>query len=191
MPYKFKIWEEGHEPFFTCTLNSERCTANGANGQRCKKRSIIGIPLCWIHLETQSHLKIKESLIPDIGKGLFALNKRLGNNAVVFPRGAIIVEYIGQIINEDILDERYANHTAVYAMNLPNGDISDSACRRGVSSLINHKAGRESNCRFDEDPNDDTKVVVRATKNIRNNEELYVNYGRGYVFEPNIKHITK
>ena len=136
MPYKF-IFNIDHDIYFEAMLESERCVAHNLNGQRCSRNVCIGINLCWSHLLKYKHLKIKTSTIPNAGKGLFAEDKSLAPDAVVFSEGDLIADYIGERIDRDTLIQRYAKHTAPYAFYLKNNVYIDSALERGFASLAN------------------------------------------------------
>jgi len=50
-------------------LESFQCTHIINNGQQCRKRCQIGLKMCWIHLLSEKHLRIKDSNISGAGKG--------------------------------------------------------------------------------------------------------------------------
>ena len=92
----------------------------------------------------------------------------------------------------DALRERYGEHTAPYAVAKQKGLSVDAALVRSAASHANHDA-RRPNCRFG--ISRDNKVVIIATRNIMNGEEILLNYNRGngprYLFdEPGVTHTT-
>ena len=68
---------------FSCRLKSLPCEATNAKGHRCGKRSVIGTPLCWIHLLYQKHLRIKPA---KYGQGLFASDPKRGKMPLFLER---------------------------------------------------------------------------------------------------------
>ena len=86
--FKFFIDDQVH---FSCRLKSIQCEARNADGHQCKKWSVVGTPLCWIHLLHQKHLRIKPSRY---GQGLFASDPKKGEHAVVFRKGQTIMEML-------------------------------------------------------------------------------------------------
>ena len=85
--------------------------------------------------------------------------------------------------------ERYGSYTAPYGIQISKRQNEDGALHRGIGSLVNHPPhnGR-SNARFSVSKQ---RIVLVATKNIRNNQEIFVNYGRDYRFNELATHKTK
>lgn len=134
------------QPNFDRPLEIEQCDFT-RNNVRCKKNCQIGLSKCWIHLLSEKKLRILDS--PPYGKGLFALDKKRDANAIIFPINRIIVDYEGERIDEDLLNERYGNKTAPYAIEYKEGEYHDCAIHRCVGSLINHSGNqRDINCKF-------------------------------------------
>lgn len=178
---------------FDGVLQSRQCVFIRANGQRCKNRCMIGLPMCRPHLLQQYKILIQESTIQNAGVGLFAYDKTKGPNAVIFRPGQVIVPYASQHINQHTLDQRYGEYTAPYGIQISANHFEDGALQRGVGSLINqHPANRQPNCEFLVDTNPHHPgVVIKATKNIRNSRELFIDYGDDYRFnEPGAHYST-
>jgi len=154
-------------------LGHDECTLNRINGMKCRKRCQIGMSICWIHLLSECNLRIKTSVIPNCGMGLFALRKKVIDDSPIFTKNQKICNYGSQIINETDLQGRYGNRTAPYALSISNDRYEDGAVERGIGSLINHNP-RKANCKFVIGNN--SKGYIRATKKIFHNEELYLNY---------------
>ena len=199
MSYVFTFKINNHIRFQS-PLTTERCICISNNGNRCTKNTVIGAPYCWIHLLYQKHLRIKDSNIHNAGKGLFVIDKRRANNAIIFREGQTIIRYHGEIINENELIRRYGQFTAPYGIRIRENQnrYEDGAIERGVGSLINHSANeRIINCRFgvstnNKNPELNDLIIVKAIKNIRNGQELYVNYGDEYNFnEDEVSYDTK
>lgn len=189
MPKKF-IFNINNQPHFEGQLYTGRCRAHTKAGTRCKRNCIIGFEYCFTHLESEKELKIKDSTIPEANKGLFAYNHRKGNNEVLFRRGDTISQYNGENINTHTLDERYSDKTAPYAVEVSRDRYVDSALKRGVASLANVKPNH-NNASFSINQVNKT-VKIKATKPIKNNQEIFLSYGRQYrLHEPNTSFITK
>jgi len=188
MPYKFKFLIN-NILHFSCNLQCVRCTAQTTNGRRCKLTTCIGTPYCWNHLLSLKKLRVKPSTNPRAGRGLFAQSRHLGEDDIVFRNGDVIIEYDGEIVNDNTLDDRYGDYTAPYA--LKQGDhIEDGACQRGTGTLINHAPRSRANSRFSFSRNSRRFRIV-ATKNIRNNREIFCYYGTEYRFNESTSHSTK
>lgn len=194
MPQKKFRFYVNHAMTFQCQLESQQCEGLNRKGNQCRNRCVIGTPRCWVHLLKDNKVRIKQS---QFGKGLFAMDIDKGPNEVVFKKNHTIVQYTGEIINRDELERRYGMYTAPYAVQQDADTFIDSACSRGVGSLINHQPEARANCRFSYGRNNN--IQVKATKNIRNGQELYLNYNKGvargeqrYLFnEQGIEHSTR
>jgi hypothetical protein len=196
MVYTFEYSING-QVTFRGNLRGQRCIGHRKDGIRCSRRSVIGCPYCYQHLKSDRHLRIKPSTINNAGKGLFAEDSNQQPNDIIFRRGDNIIEYIGERIDDQELNRRYRIHTAPYALevrgnNNRNGGLYiDSATVRGVGSLINHRTGNHANARFVLNRINNT-ARLEATKNIRNNREIFVNYGHAYrIHEPGVHYVTK
>ena len=170
-------------------LNSQRCEGHNKSGQRCKRKCIIGYEYCPTHLKSEKDLKIKDSTIPNSGKGVFVDNST-NNNEIVFRKDDKICDYNGIKTNKNNIDNEYRGKTAPYALQINNTDVIDAAGKRGVGSIINTKPG-DNNCSFSID-NRNKSASVKATKNIKNGQELFLAYSRSYKLnEPDVDYYTK
>lgn len=186
--YYFHFHVPDEDIYFNGQLQSVHCIQIKKNGQQCKNHCIIGTPYCRAHLLYQHFLVIKTSTIPNAGLGVFVKNIHKGNNEVVFKTGDRICAYDGEVITQEVADHRYGNNTAVYGVSLHNHMVEDGALRRGIGSLINHKPSH-ANCRLSINAHNRCQII--ATKNIRNNTELFLSYGRSYKLnEPNVHTAT-
>jgi hypothetical protein len=199
MPYQFQFLIN-HHVHFSGYLHRRQCIGHNKNGQRCRRMVCIGLPYCFQHSLTHFHLKVRPSTIPQGGKGIFAVDPTKRANAVIFLPNATICEYTGQVMNLADLHRRYdeydANghrtgvHTAPYAIEVNRNTGIDSALVRGIGALANHKSTDDgANCRFvsthtGRGENRRNIVVLKATRPIRNNQELFVDYGEDYQFDP-------
>jgi hypothetical protein len=194
MPQFFHFWyHDAHHPdqdvVFNGQLQSLQCEFIKKDGERCRRRCVIGLPCCHSHLPIKYHVQVRNSLLVDGGKGLFAYDRTKEPNEIVFKgarttrhskvSGDRICPYYGEMLNTEQMDARYKHHTAPYGIEVKSGRFEDGALERGVGSLINHKPRGQANCEFTVSGNPG-RVFLRAVKNIRNGEELYVSYGRGY-----------
>ena len=188
MPQQFEFEPTG----FKCSLESERCQGTTKSGTRCARTTLIGLGFCWNHLMRDKKLRIKESTIPHSGKGLFAMDKSRGENDIVFKKRQTICEYNGETIDIYELNARYGFFTAPYSVELKNNtSYEDGACRRGVGTVPNTmhgKATRRNNAKLVKSRKGTPKIV--ATRNIRNNKEIFVSYGRTYKLN-NGNHATR
>jgi hypothetical protein len=182
-------YEVAHEE----VLNATQCQGHNKNGARCKRKVIIGYEYCPQHLASIKHLKIADSTIPNAGKGLFAFDRTKGDNDIVFKANQHIIDYKGIIKTDAQIAEQYEGYTAPYAVKAkPNLNI-DSAGKRGVASLTNHKARSYINCdlKIKKENNQIVGIQLVAIKNIRNKSELYCNYGDSYKFNDPTRYNTK
>ena len=136
--------------------------------------------MCYQHKVTDDDVKVEPSTIPHAGNGLFAYNST-HDNEIVFKKGQRICQYNGEKITVAVLDERYGEDTAPYAIGLNKGQVRDGAIERTIGSLLNHAINKNCNVRFT-NPNKNNDVFIEAIKNIKNRTELLVNYGRDYHF---------
>lgn len=178
MPYYF-TFKINNQVRYTTQVQSIQCEDHTKTGARCKRRCIIGSPYCCTHLAYNHHLKIKPSLIPNAGKGLFAVDPLTNQNDILFRNKDTICEYRGEVINLATLNERYApgkKNTAPYAVQLSANAYEDAAKIRGVGSLAN-KSPNNSNATLSVYRG---RASLKATKNIRNGDEIYLSYGSDY-----------
>ena len=108
--------------------------------------------------------------------------------------------YQGEATNHEEAMLRYRVHTNQYSLQASHGvfnsktnnhysrrmlsaPIIDVSLLRGVGSIVNHKTHNQTNVYFqcDKVPNSNKWVYkIIAKRDIRNGEELYVNYGDAY-----------
>ena len=141
--------------------------------------------LCYVHRKSVLHLKINKSTIPNAGDGLFAHNPK---SEIVFKKGNKICDYNGEIINRDTLIERYGMNNDDYVIELNHSLYEDGAKVRGIGTIPNHKTNRYTNARLSIKRSNEGQVV--ATKDIKHDDEIFVNYGRSYKIGGNEISIT-
>ena len=182
MPYVFTFYDNAdpaNPHTFQINLECKRCVhLNPATNALCKRTVCIGLDLCFQHLELDKHLKVKPSTINGAGKGLFAFDKKLNANAILFKKNQIICRYEGEFIDEDELVERYGDKTSPYGMIVKKNEYIDSAGQRYYGSLINHKPKTQSNAEYVAVVNQRNNhyINTKATKNIKNNTEIFIPY---------------
>ena len=180
MPLYFHFRNNPEHISWDSQLKTERCEFVKPDGHRCKRNVIIGLSYCFQHRLKKYHVQSKPSTIPNAGIGLFA-NNGTNNNDIVFKKNQKIVPYNGQITTKRVIDERYGDATAPYALEIRGDRVTDGALMRGIGTLLNHKSRTQSNARFSV-AKDNNEVNLVATKDIRNRNELFVNYGNDYRF---------
>ena len=141
---------------------------------------------------------VKES----IGRGVFADDPSKPRDAIVFKKDQRVMLYEGEVTDDTEAKHRYGVHTNPYSLQasqevfnsktnrhysrrILNAPIIDASLLRGVGSLVNHKPHNQANVYFDcakPTPNNNNKWVYKviAKRDIRNGEELYVDYGGSY-----------
>jgi len=209
MPYQFKVLNNVAEPQqqdtnnnnnkttnttntnipFQCPLQKYQCIhVNAKTGHRCRRKQYIGFNVCYQHLATDYHLKIKASNIRGAGKGLFAYNGT-NNDAIVFKKDERIIDYNAEIITTEEKERRYGDNTAPYAVRINENIIEDGACQRSSASIANNRPFTYSNAKFYPYQR---KIYVKAIKNIRNNQEITIDYGDEYIMnQEGNQHETK
>jgi hypothetical protein len=173
---------------FQCKVHCAECTAVKPDGAHCKRRVCIGSPYFYVHLMQIKHLRIKPSTLEGAGKGLFAMNRKAANDAVLFKKGDTIINYDGEVIDDEELEERYGNNTAPYALETKEDSNVDCACERGVGSSANSKPNH-NNARISINRRKNEAKLV-ATKNIKNGEEIFLSYGPSFRFDERTSHRT-
>lgn len=188
MPYRFVFKVDGEE-YFSANVESFQCVDHTKAGHRCTRTTVIGSPFCYTHLLYQHHLRIKPSTLPNSGKGLWAMTGKPGNEILYRP-GERICEYKGERLTGAQIEERYGDFTAPYGLNVHDDVHIDGALVRGVANLANSWAGHQNstlNTRGD-------RAFLKATKNIRNNQEIFCSYGQGGGYqmdEEGVEYTTK
>ena len=131
---------------------------------------------------------------------MFADDPSKPRDAVVFKKDHRVMLYEGEVTDHNESMRRYGIHTNPYSLQgshevfnsktnihysrrTLSAPIIDASLLRGVGSLVNHKPHNQTNVYFDcaKLPNSNKWIYkVIARRDIRNGEELYVNYGDAY-----------
>jgi hypothetical protein len=178
---------------FNAPLVSKQCEYLFPDGHRCRKKCQIGLPMCRPHLRKFYNVDVRPSTIPNAGLGVFAYDKTKGEREIVFKKNETIIPYASEYLpdGEDVIQQRYENYTAPYAIEITEGNLEDGALHRGIGSLVNHKPQSQANCRLTYTNTRPRRAQIKADKNIRNNSELFVSYGSQYRFnEPGVSTAT-
>lgn len=155
-------------------LLSERCLA---------VRRLLNDSLPPHDLALDNHLKIRDSTIPNAGKGLFfcpstqVTNSMLSDN--IIPFNTVICYYTGHIHNN--FSQKYLVIDKSFLMNVAGDLFVDpgpllSVKARYINDPLNPNA---VNCKFVPEP-EHRRCSVVATRDIQLQEELFVSYGDFY-----------
>ncbi len=135
------------------------------------------------------NLRVKKSNIPNGGLGLYADKPGAKEGEIVFRPKEKICDYTGKIVSKEQLDRKYGpgdETVAPYALALGNGDYVDPyKSNHGVGRYANsyHKTRFYQNAKFKTYPRRNKgvgKAVIKAKDPIRQGDEIFVKYGRGY-----------
>ena len=107
---------------------------------------------------------------------------------MIFKTGETVCPYGGDLIDKDMITERYGENTAPYGIQMSQNRYRDAGSARGVGSLINHDS-RRANVAYSVDQRAKT-VSIKAKRNLKNGEELFVSYGRAYRMNDGSKYTT-
>jgi hypothetical protein len=189
MPYRFSFTDSLGQPKFQCPIQCAQCAATSArSGAQCGRRVCIGLPCCWQHLRSNYNVTIQNSMLH--GKGLFAWANG-GNAQILFRKGDRIVPYGGELLTHAELVDRYGPDTAPYGVKLSNVRFVDGACSRGAGSVANASSGGSPpNAKLVVNAQKGS-VSIRATRPIRNGDEILVSYGPAYWNQPAGTYRTK
>lgn len=182
MPRYFHFHSDDGEHQFNARIICQQCAFVKPNGERCRKTTCIGLPCCNVHLSKMYKVKIMDSTIPNSGKGLFAFDeaeKYRPGGKIVFREGARICPYAAEIISTQERERRYGPHTAPYGLHLNQRESFDAALKRGAAAYANHSVGYTTNSKLVVNPRKKEAWLV-ATKNIRQEQEIFCNYGPEY-----------
>jgi SET domain-containing protein len=122
----------------------------------------------------EKHLVVQLSTLPFAGKGLFT--------KVFITKGTLIVEYKGKITTWKKINSNKNFNGYVYYINR-NHVIDAKSSKKWLGRYANDAKGlnklksKQNNCCY---TNIDNRVFIKAIKNIRAGEELFVSYGKEY-----------
>lgn len=182
------VFKVNDQELYRTKVESVRCADYTVKGARCKRMCVFGSPYCSAHLASIHYLQIRPSLIPNAGKGLFAVHPRDSNSKeVLFRRGEIICACKGEIIDEEELVGRYGNKTPPYVVGVSEDVYEDGARIRGIGALANTNPGH-TNATLSIYRG---RASLKATRSIRSGDEIYLAYGRAYrLNQPGVESYT-
>ncbi len=127
-------------------------------------------------MSDNNFLEVKTSKLPNSGKGLFTKRD--------IKKGERIVEYLGEVITEKELDKRAENDIYGYAFYISSKKCVDAyytpkelARYANDAAGIGRVKGIRNNSIYEIWKN---RGWIKATRNIKAGEEIFVSYGAGY-----------
>jgi len=108
-------------------------------------------------------VKVKRS---SAGLGLFAQE--------AIKKGHVVIEYTGERIGQDEANKRGGR----YLFDVTDTLVIDGKGRENKARYINHAC--KPNCEAEHDEEDD-RIFIRASKNIKENDEVTYHYGKEYI----------
>lgn len=131
-------------------------------------------------------LSTRKSNIPNAGQGLFADDPAAGANSVIFKKGDWLCPYVGELISQATLDQRYGKGTqteAPYAAKVEGNNLYVDAARvRGWGAFANNPIKRNKpNAEFyvREEHNQGYTLWLAAAVDIKNGKEILLDYNMG------------
>ena len=135
----------------------------------CFKDGLLDV--CPHHI----NFKIKKSKY--LGDGVFVHETGSDKEKVIFKKNDIILEYKGEKLKSKEVESLYKDNYAPYLMYIGRNKYLDSACKRSLASMVNMGTKKENNCFFHGIKN---SIYIKASKDIKNFEELLCDYGEYY-----------
>jgi hypothetical protein len=150
---------------------SVQCSARTNKGRGCRKRTLRS-EMCQIHLQREHNLRIKQSTLPGAKLGVFTGSKPI-------PRNQMILPYTGQF--------SAVQPNSDYALKITNNHFVNANRYTDTAGFINdcrRKNQRShqcpgNNCQFSVNRTK-KECVVRTTKTIPPNTEVFIPYGAAY-----------
>jgi|ERR1039457_264072 hypothetical protein len=129
-----------------------------------------------IDAKEHDYLYIKESQIPESGKGLFT--------AIPIYKDEVVSIFKGKILSDTEAQCRATNGDDAYFINMPDGTIMDSMTVKCFAKYANDASGLIQSSRFKNNSritlDENGKVCIVATKKISVGAEIFCGYGNGY-----------
>lgn len=121
-------------------------------------------------------LEVKQSQIPDSGRGLFLRSEK--------KKGEIVALFRGEILNYEVAELRAQRQEDGYFINMSNGTILDSMHVECFAKYANdaHGLGKtkfKSNAQIQLSGKPDIVYLI-ALRDIQAGEEIFTSYGRKY-----------
>ena len=137
-------------------------------------RTCERFPYCWVHLKSIDGLVVKDSTVPDAGRGLFATRR--------FKRGKRVTKYSGRVVRKGTRGDYVLNINQTQSLdagglnNLPGRFINDP---KGTRRRANVRFSRSSRINTD-NATGKRYVPIIALRTIQPGHEVLVNCGRNY-----------
>ena len=154
----------------------KRCPCLTQTGSRCTLEQIY--ELCYWHAIQEAKVKVDKSPNIEGTKGLIAFNGTGNDDEIVFPAGAEIGYYTGEMLSSRRFSNRYPDEVmAKYVVKIDNNHYVDASKDRCLMAMINSSIGLgiKSNAKFVTDYTNKTVRIV-AKKNIKNLKEILLPY---------------
>lgn len=158
-----------------------QCSATSKSGARCKLNTCMQFPYCWVHLKSIDKLQVKDSTVPNSGKGLFYVGKK------DFPAKKRITLYSSQKLGREKVEGDYV--LEVSSKQFIDAKDKLNYVGRYINSI--HSTGKRPNVRFGTGSVVTKKTVaggarytypIISSKRIKPNTELFLSYGKSYRF---------
>ena len=150
-----------------------QCNGRTQNNKRCTRSTCIYPGYCWQHAAAHYSTKIKQSTIPNSGKGLFA-RRDLKPLEVIGPYDGIVTEE--EIEGDYVLqnDKRHIDARSTQSCMARYANACNTANKK-------NKHCKGNNARFDKGPGGN--VVLRVLGDpIKAGQEIFVSYDKYYNF---------
>ena len=141
-------------------------------GRQCKKRVVYGY-YCYVHNKYRKGLRIKESTIPDAGRGLYAEKP--------YKQGQIVSQYRGQKLKKREIDKKYGEQGdfTVCHGNKPNNICVDAAVTSSSNGRYANTTNERNNVELKYKKANKTFRLI-ATEPISTSREIFTDYGQTY-----------
>ncbi len=128
-----------------------------------------------IDVKEKDYLYVGVSQIPNAGKGLFT--------AISIYKDEVVSIFKGEILTKQEAKTRAENRKDGYFINMLDGSIMDSNKVKCFAKYANDAEGKVKSkfkCNSIISIDEDLKVCIVASRNIKVGEEIFCNYGKAY-----------
>jgi len=141
-------------------------------GRQCKKRVVYGY-YCYVHNKYRKGLRIKQSSIPDAGRGLYAEKD--------YKQGQIVAQYQGQKMTKREVDKKYKEQGdfTVCHGNKPHNICVDAVVTSSSNGRYANVGNATNNTKLKYKAKNKTFRLV-ATEPISTSREIFADYGDEY-----------
>lgn len=157
-----------------CTVECIQCVASNKTGQQCRNTTCDRLPFCWVHFKYKLGLVVGPSLIPDAGKGLFAVKE--------FKQGEVVLPSFFDVSG---VDYRKGEFSKLWPRDQPTDGMEvrmrgeayvvDPTCRRFIWRYVNHS--EDPNCEL-RGVRGELELELWAIKDIQPGDELTAQYSK-------------